>query len=697
MPRKKTPKIDSFELEFDQPSEPVDAAPLTTEDIFALKTDSGHVDAMFSDWFLDYASYVILERAVPHANDGLKPVQRRILHSMRELEDGRYNKVANVIGNTMKYHPHGDASIGDAMVQLGQKELLIDMQGNWGNTLTGDSAAAPRYIEARLSKFALDVVFNPKTTNWLASYDGRNKEPDTLPVKFPLLLAQGAEGIAVGLSCKILPHNFNELLDGCIALLRKEQPVLAPDFPSGGIADVSEYNDGKRGGRVKVRARIEVRKKNLLAITELPFGKTTTTLIDSIISANEKGKIKIQRVEDNTADVVEILVYLPSGSDPATVEKALYAFTDCEMSVSTNICVIENEKPHFFSASDLLYLATEKTRDLLKLELEIQLGELEEKWHFSSLEKIFIEKRIYRRIEEEETWEAVIATVDVGLEPYKQLFKREITKDDILRLLEIKIKRISKYDSFRANELIKGLEEEIETTKKNLKYLTKYAIKWFSDLKKKYGAGRERKTELACFKKVVAQDVVIANETLYVDRKEGFAGYGMKKDEAVCKCSDLDDVITITQEGKLIVSKVSDKAFFGKNILHIDIFNRNEPNALTYCMVYRDGKSGPTLAKHFTTGGVTRDREYDLTKGKPGSRVYYISCYPTEGGEADAVKVNLKPAPRMRKTEEEIFFSDLAVRGRSAGGNIITKNPVRNVVRMTKAAREEAEKARSQS
>ena len=690
MPRKKTPQKDNFELEFDEPSESGKTKPLTDDDIFALKTDSGHVDEMFSDWFLDYASYVILERAVPHANDGLKPVQRRILHSMRELEDGRYNKVANVIGNTMKYHPHGDTSIADAMVQLGQKELLIDMQGNWGNTLTGDSAAASRYIEARLSKFALDVVFNPKTTNWLSSYDGRNKEPDTLPVKFPLLLAQGAEGIAVGLSCKILPHNFIELLDGCISLLRKNKPELVPDFPSGGIADVSEYNNGKRGGRVKVRARIKAPKKNLLAITELPFGKTTTSLIDSIISANEKGKIKIQRVEDNTADLVEILIYLPSGSDPETVEQALYAFTDCELSVSTNICVVENEKPHFFSAQDLLYLATEKTRNLLKLELEIQLGELEEKWHFSSLEKIFIEKRIYRRIEEEETWEAVIATVDLGLKPYKKIFKRQISKDDILRLLEIKIKRISKFDTLRADEQIKGLEEEIELTQKHLKYLTKYAIKWFTDLKKQYGKGRERKTELSSFKKVVAQDVVIANETLFVDKKEGFAGTSMKKDESVCKCSTLDDVIAINQEGKLIVSKVSDKAFFGKNILHIDIFNRAEPNALTYCMVYRDGKTGSTLAKHFTTGGVTRDKEYDLTKGKPGSRVFYISCYPTEDGEPDAVKINLKPAPRLRKIEEEVLFKDLSVRGRSTGGNIITKNAVRNVVRMTRAAREEA-------
>jgi topoisomerase-4 subunit A len=610
---------------------------------------------------------------------------------MRELEDGRYNKVANVIGNTMKYHPHGDASIGDAMVQLGQKELLIDMQGNWGNTYTGDSAAAPRYIEARLSKFALDVVFNPKTTQWLASYDGRNKEPETLPVKFPLLLAQGAEGIAVGLSCKILPHNFIELLDACVAFLRKQTPDIVPDFPTGGIADVSEYNNGKRGGRVKVRARIEARKKNLLAITELPFGKTTTSLIDSILSANDKGKIKISRVEDNTAEQVEILVYLPSGADAGTVEQALYAFTDCEVSVSTNICVIENEKPHFFSAQDLLYLATEKTRELLKRELEIQLGELEEKWHFSSLEKIFIEKRIYRRIEEEETWEGVIATVDTGLKPYKKQFKREITQDDILRLLEIKIKRISKFDSFKADEQIQALEDAIAETEKNLKYLTKYAIKWFTELKKKYGKGRERKTELASFERVVAHDVVIANETLYVDRKEGFAGISMKKDEAVCKCSRLSDIIAISQEGILKVSKVSEKAFFGKNILHIDVFNRADPNALTYCVVYRDGKTGPTLVKHFTTGGVTRDKEYDLTKGKPGSRIFYVSCYATDGGEPDAVKVNLKPAPRLRKTEEEIFFKDIAVRSRSTGGNIITKHSVRNVVRLTKAAREAAE------
>ncbi|MEC8649684.1 MAG: DNA gyrase/topoisomerase IV subunit A [Verrucomicrobiota bacterium] len=689
MPKKKPPnKAESLELPFEQSIDTDLKEKSTIDGLFDLQTKSGHVDHMFSEWFLDYASYVILERAVPHANDGLKPVQRRILHSMRELEDGRYNKVANVIGNTMKYHPHGDASIADAMVQIGQKDLLIDMQGNWGNTFTGDSAAASRYIEARLSKFSLDVVFNPKTTQWLASYDGRNKEPETLPVKFPLLLAQGAEGIAVGLSCKILPHNFNELIDACIALLRKQTPDIFPDFPTGGIADVSEYNNGKRGGRVKVRAKIEVLKKNLLAITQLPFGKTTTSLIDSILSANDKGKIKISRVEDNTAENVEILLYLPSGADSDTVEQALYAFTDCEVSVSTNICVIENEKPHFFSAQDLLYLATEKTRELLKSELDIELKELEKKWHFSSLEKIFIEKRIYRRIEEEETWEGVISTVQAGLKPHKKLFKRPITEEDILRLLEIKIKRISKFDSFKADEQIKALEEAIAETEKNLKYLTKFAIKWFTNLKKKYGKGRERKTELSSFEKVVAHEVVIANETLYVDRKEGFAGTSLKKDEPVCKCSNLSDIIAISQEGTLKVSKVSNKAFFGKNILHIDVFNRAEPNNLTYCMVYRDGKTGPTLMKHFTIGGVTRDKEYNLTKGKPGSRIFYVSCYPTNSGTPDAVKVNLKPVPRLRKTEEEVFFKDIAIRGRSTSGNIITKNAVRNVVRLTKAARE---------
>ena len=581
MPRNKNyPEDDNLEFNFDSLASSDGPQPLPNEetsqtnDPIAQQLYAGHVDEMFSDWFLDYASYVILERAVPHANDGLKPVQRRLLHSMRELEDGRYNKVANIIGNTMKYHPHGDASIGDALVQIGQKNLLLDTQGNWGNTLTGDSAAAPRYIEARLSKFALDVIFNPKTTHWLASYDSRNKEPETLPVKFPLLLAQGAEGIAVGLSCKILPHNFNELIEGCVTLLRKQTPQLVPDFPTGGIADASEYNDGKRGGRVKCRARIEARKKNLLVLTELPFGKTTTTLIDSILSANDKGKIKIQRVEDNTADKVEILVYLPAGVDTETAIQALYAFTDCEVSVSTNICVIEHDKPHFYSALDLLTLATEKTRELLKLELEIELRELEEKWHFSSLEKIFIEERIYRRIEDEETWEAVIETVDTGLKPFTDRLKRAVTRDDILRLLEIKIKRISKYDAKCADDLINDLEAAIEQSTSHLNHLTRYTIHWFNEIQKKYGKGHERKTELASFEKVIAREVVIANETLYVDRKEGFAGFEMKKDEVVCKCSTLSDIVAINQQGTLIVSKVSAKAFFGKNILYIDLFPR---------------------------------------------------------------------------------------------------------------------------
>ncbi len=683
---------ENLELPFGDPepsTSPEELSPELSDDSFdgPHPPDSAHLDAMFSEWFLDYASYVILERAVPHANDGLKPVQRRILHSTRELEDGRYNKVANIIGNTMKYHPHGDASIGDAMVQLGQKDLLIDTQGNWGNTLTGDSSAAPRYIEARLSKFALDVVFNPKTTVWQASYDGRNKEPVTLPVKFPLLLAQGAEGIAVGLACKILPHNFNELIDGSISILRGKQTCLMPDFPTGGIADCTEYAGGLRGSRIRVRARIEQSKRNQLTITEVPFGTTTTSLIDSIISANEKGKIKIQRVEDNTADKVEIIVYLPSGADPATTEQALYAFTDCELSIASNICVIENGKPKFFTADDLLYLATDKTANLLKLELEIQLHELEEKWHFSSLEKIFIEKRIYRRIEEAETWEAVIETIDEGLEPYKKLFKRTVTRDDIIRLTEIKIKRISKFDALRADELIRGLEEQIAETKDHLENLTRYAISWFKELKKKYGKGRERKTELSTFERVTAQSVVLANETLYVDRKEGFAGYGMKKDEAICKCSTMDDVIAITQDGKMTVSKISEKAFFGKNIIHIDTFNRQEPNAIAYCMIYRDGKTGSCIAKHFTTGGVTRDKEYDLTKGKAGSRVFHLSVYPAKE-QPEAVKVNLKPAPRLRKTEEIVDFSTVPLRGRAAGGNLVTKHSVRNVARLTIAEKE---------
>lgn len=649
-----------------------------------LNASLNYLDDYYSKWFLEYASYVILERAVPHALDGLKPVQRRILHSLKELDDGRYNKVANVIGNTMKYHPHGDASIGDALVQIGQKDVLLDMQGNWGNTSTGDSAAAPRYIEVRLSKFALNVAFNPKTTEWLSSYDGRNKEPDTLPIKFPLLLAQGAEGIAVGLSCKILPHNFNELIDASIAELKKEPFELFPDFLTGGSADVSEYNDGKRGGRVKVRAKIELRKKNLLAITELPFGKTTSSLIDSILSANDKGKIKISRIEDNTSDKVEILVYLVSGSDSEKITQALYAFTDCELSISTNICVIEDEKPKFLTASELLKISAKRTKRLLKSEFEIELLELEEKWHLSSLEKIFIENKIYHKIETVETWEGVLKTLDKNLKPFEKQLNRTITEEDLLKLLEIKIKRISKYDTLKADEYLKDLEKKIAKTKRNLKQLTQCTIKWYEGLKEKYGPEYPRKTHLETFDKVVAQEVVISNETLFVDRAEGFAGYSMKKDETVGKCSKLSDVISINEAGILMVRKISEKAFFGKKILHIDIFNRSKPNEKAYCMIYRDGKNGPILAKHFTVGGVTRDKEYPLTKAKPGSKVFFIAEYLIEGGAPPSVKVNLRPAPRLRKLEEIVHFSELSIRGRSSGGNIITKNSIRNVVRNPK-------------
>ena len=646
---------------------------------------ANHLDSYYSKWFLEYASYVILERAVPHALDGLKPVQRRILHSLKELDDGRYNKVANVIGNTMKYHPHGDASIGDAMVQVGQKEILLDTQGNWGNTFTGDSAAAPRYIEVRLSKFALEVAFNSKTTNWLASYDGRSKEPEILPIKFPLLLAQGAEGIAVGLSCKILPHNFNELIDASIAALRKQTFELYPDFITGGTADISEYNDGKRGGKVKVRAKIEKRKNNLLAISELPYGKTTTSLIDSILSANDKGKIKISRVEDNTSDHVEILVYLSPGSDSEQITQALYAFTDCELSISSNICVILDDKPKFLTATELLKISANRTKELLKEEFEIQLLELQEKWHLSSLEKIFIEEKIYRKIETITTWEGVIETVEKSLKPFAKKLNRTITRDDILKLLEIKIKRISKFDSLKADELLKDLEDKIALTENNLKQLTRCAIRWYKELKAQYGKQFERKTQLESFEKVIAEEVVISNETLYVNRDEGFAGYSMKKDESVCKCSKLSDVLSINQEGILMVKKISEKAYFGKKILYIDLFNRKNPNDKNYCIIYRSGKSGPVLAKHFSIGGVTRDKEYDLTKGVKGSKIFYIAEYESENGNPPSVKINLKPSPRLRKLEIIVDFIEQALRGRNSGGNIITKNSIRNVVRNPKS------------
>lgn len=645
----------------------------------SIKKSAKGVSDSFSDWFLDYASYVILERAVPHIDDGTKPVQRRLLHSMWEMEDGRYNKVANIIGNTMKYHPHGDQSIGDALVQMGQRNLLIDTQGNWGNTLTGDRAAASRYIEARLSKFALEVAFNPKTTTWALSYDGRNKEPVTLPMKFPLSLAHGVEGIAVGLACKILPHNFIELIDGSIALLQGEETNILPDFQTGGVADFSDYNRGLRGGRIRVRAVIEKRTKNSLVIKEIPFSTTTSSLIDSILAANDKGKIKISKLEDNTAENVEIIVYLPSGSDAQQMIEALYVFTDCEVSVAPNACVIHKDKPEFLSVDELLKRSTLQTKGLLKRELEIELGELNEKWHFASLEKIFIENRIYRDIEEAETWEEVIRVIDVGLEPFKEMFLREITEDDIVALTEIRIKRISKFNSFKADEQIKKLEEAIKQVKHHLRHLTKYAIAYFERLKEKFGKGRERKTRIESFTKVVASKVAIANETLYVNRKEGFAGIGMKKDEEVCKCSTLDDIVVIRRDGTMLITRVSAKAFVGKDILYINVLSPDTMDQLVYNVVYRDGKNGKSYAKRFFMGGFTRDREYALSKGTPGSRILYFTVLTKE--KVDVLNIQLKPAPRLRKTQFEFDFSQLTIKGRGSQGNVVTAHAIKSATR----------------
>lgn len=652
--------------------------------------DAIYVDDMYGDWFLDYASYVILERAVPHADDGLKPVQRRILHSMRELEDGRYNKVANVIGNTMKYHPHGDASIGDAMIQLGQKDLLIDTQGNWGNILTGDSAAAPRYIEARLTPFALEVIFSPKVTTWLSSYDGRNKEPVTFPVKFPLLLAQGAEGIAVGLSTKILPHNFIEILDAMVDALRKNPIDLLPDFLQAGIADCTDYNGGARGGRVRVRARIEQVKKHLLKITEIPYGTTTTSLIDSILSANDKNKIKVSKIEDNTSELVEILVHLPSTISAEDSLPGLYAFTDCEVSLAPNACIIKDNHPQFLSVNDLVKSAAELTRETLRLELEIKLGELQEKWHFASLEKIFIEKRIYRDIEKEETWEGVISAVDKGLKPYVKSLRRAVSEEDIVRLLEIKIKRISKYDSFRADEQIKGFEDEISEVEANLAQLTRYAIRYFKELKKKYGKGRERKTEICVdekgeltpFDRIVAAQVVVANETLFLNRKDGFAGFGLKKDEAIEKCSNLDDVIVFGKDGVMKVMKIADKMFVGKSPLRVAVFRRDDEKI--YNMVYRDGKSGRLYAKKFKVGGVTRDKEYPLFKPHSKSRIFYFSVHDSEKKNS-RILVHLDPSlKRVREMVIEFDFSWLEIQGRAVKGSTLTAHKVDRVVNAPK-------------
>ncbi len=640
------------------------------------------VDDHYSDWFLDYASYVILERAVPHVNDGMKPVQRRILHSLWELEDGRYNKVANVVGNTMKYHPHGDASIGDAMVQLGQKDLLIDTQGNWGNILTGDNAAAPRYIEARLSKFALDVVFSPKVTEWVASYDGRNKEPVTLPAKFPLVLAQGVEGIAVGLSCKILPHNFIELCDACISALREEPVNIYPDFLQGGLMDAAEYNGGLRGGRIRIRAKIDqVPKKNILRITEIPFSTTTGGLMDNIVAANEKGKLKVQKVEDNTAEFVEILVHLPAGSDPDQMIQALYAFTDCEVSVSPNAVVIKNDKPQFTNVNDMLIHSAFHSRDMLKQELEIKLGELQEKWHFASLEKIFIEKRIYRNIEEAATWEAVMAAIWKGLKPYLGDLKREVTDDDVARLTEIKIKRISKFNAFEADEHIRSLEDDISDVNKNLKQITKYTIKHFERIRDTYGKGRERRTEIAMFTRVAAAEVIIANETLYLNAKDGFAGTGLKREgEPICKCSSLDDVIFFTKDGVMTVTKMSPKFFVGKNPQYVNVFKKDEQ--AVYTMIYRDGKQGNLMAKRFRVGGVTRDKQYPLTKGTPGSMIYYFVRHETEE-ESDAMSltIHLKPALYLRNLALPFPLNSLIIKGRDSIGNIVTKQAVDRIVR----------------
>ena len=635
-----------------------------------------HLSGMYQDWFLDYASYVILERAVPHVNDGLKPVQRRILHSMKRLDDGRYNKVANIIGHTMQFHPHGDASIGDALVQLGQKELLIDTQGNWGNILTGDGAAAPRYIEARLSKFALEVLFNPKTTEWKPSYDGRNKEPITLPVKFPLLLAQGVEGIAVGLASKILPHNFNELIDATIKYLKNEEFELYPDFPTGGQADFLKYNDGIRGGIIKVRAKIEKIDKKSLVITELPYGKTTTTLIESIIKANEKGKIRIKKIDDNTAENVEIHIQLVPGISPDKTIDALYAFTDCEVPISPNCCVIGDDKPNFLGVSEILKRSADNSVQLLKSELEIRMSELEADWHFSSLEKIFIEKRIYREIEECETWESIIEAIDTGLEPYKKLLRKEVLRDDIVKLTEMKIKRISKYDSFKADEHIKDIEDEIEEVNNHLSNIIPFTINYFKQIKKKYGAGKERQTEIRNFDTIVATKVVASNQKLYVDRKEGFFGTGLKKDEFVSDCSDIDDIITFRRDGTYQVTKVDEKVFVGKDIIHIDVFKKNDSRTI-YNIIYRDGKSGNIMMKRCAVTGITRDKEYSISRNNGNTRILYLTVNPN--GEAEVVKVFLKPKARLRNTTFEMDFSELSIKGRDAIGNILTKHSVMKI------------------
>ena len=639
---------------------------------------SYHLSGMYQDWFLDYASYVILERAVPHINDGLKPVQRRILHSMKRLDDGRYNKVANIVGHTMQFHPHGDASIGDALVQLGQKDLLIDCQGNWGNILTGDGAAAPRYIEARLSKFALETVFNPKTTHWQQSYDGRNKEPITLPVKFPLLLAQGVEGIAVGLASKILPHNFNELLDASIAYLQDRPFILYPDFQTGGSIDISKYNDGERGGSVKVRAKISKLDNKTLVISEIPYGKTTSTIIESILKANDKGKIKIKKVDDNTARNVEILVHLAPGVSSDKTIDALYAFTDCEISISPNCCVIRDNKPHFLGVSEVLRHSADDTLHLLRTELEIEKAEQEEALFFASLEKIFIEERIYKdkEFENSKDMDEAVAHIDMRLIPFKQSFIREVTREDILKLMEIKMGRILKFNSDKSEAFIAQTKEAISKIEYHLDNIVQYTVDWFTMLKEKYGKNYPRLTEIRNFDTIEASKVVEANEKLYINREEGFIGMSLKKDEFVCNCSDIDDIIIFFRDGTYKVVKVSDKMFVGKNVLYLNVFKRND-NRTIYNVIYRDGKTVPYYIKRFAVTGVTRDKDYDLTKGTAGSRIVYFSANPN--GEAETVKVILKPKPRQKLLVFEKDFSSIAIKGRASMGNLLTKAEVHKI------------------
>ncbi|WP_411897287.1 DNA gyrase/topoisomerase IV subunit A [Elizabethkingia occulta] len=634
------------------------------------------VSGLYQDWFLDYASYVILDRAIPSVYDGLKPVQRRIMHSMRELEDGRYNKVANIVGNTMKYHPHGDASITDAMVQIGQKELLIDTQGNWGNIFTGDSAAAARYIEARLTPFALEVVFNPKTTEWAKSYDGRNNEPIDLPVKFPLLLAQGVEGIGVGLSTKILPHNFNELINASVAYLKKKPFQVFPDFLTEGLLDVSEYNDGQRGGKVRARARITQKDKHTLIVTELPFSKTTGDLIDSIIKANEKGKIKIKKIEDNTSDKVEILIHLHPDVSPDKTIDALYAFTDCQVTISPNACVIVGDKPMFLNVSDILKMNTDHTVSLLKLELEIELGELEEKWHFASLEKIFIENEIYQEIKNRASKEEVYSAIDLALNPFTKHLMRKVTVEDIIRLTELPFMRISRYDQDKALENIAALEGKIEQVKHHLANLITYAIDYFLNIQKKYGKNKERRTELRIFDTIDATKVAVANEKFYANFDEGFIGTSLKKDQFLFECSDIDDIIIFRKDGTMLVTKVESKTFVGKNILHVGIWKKNDKRTV-YNMIYREGKEGPYYMKRFFVTGVIRSNEYNLASDKKGSEVLYFSA--NANGEAEVVNVLLKPSARIRKNKLDIDFSELAIKGRDSKGNLVTKYPIKKI------------------